>query len=176
MDASRLKRLEYSKMVLDNPDLMSPLLQILFMVDDPTSVRAAWILEFVCRERLNYLFPHLDIFTEKLNTIHLDSAVRPIAKVCECLAEDYYGITNFGTKNVLSKQHIEAIVEACFDYMISDHKIAPKAYSMNTLYLFGQNIDWIYPELKSIIQRDYSKQSAGYKARARHILKKINRS
>jgi len=45
---------------------------------------------------------------------------------------------------------------------------------MNSLYFLGTEFDWIHPELKTIIERDYSSQSAGFKARARHILIKIN--
>ena len=60
--------------------------------------------------------------------------------------------------------------------MISDEKIAPKAYSMNSLYLLGIEYDWIHPELAMILERDFQMQSSGFKARARHILKKIKNS
>ena len=59
--------------------------------------------------------------------------------------------------------------------MINDVKVAPKAYSMNALYLFGQDYDWIYPELILILERYFQTQSAAFKARARHILKKIKK-
>ena len=64
-------------------------------------------------------------------------------------------------------------MEVAFEYMIGDYKVAPKAYSMNTLYLFGKEFDWIYPELVSILERNFYNESAAFKARARHILKKI---
>ena len=57
--------------------------------------------------------------------------------------------------------------------MITDQKIAPKAYSMNSLFLLGKEFDWIHPELALILERDLHMQSSGFKARARHILKKI---
>jgi hypothetical protein len=57
--------------------------------------------------------------------------------------------------------------------MINDEKIAPKAYAMNTLFLLGTDYDWIHPELALILERDFQMQSSGFKARARHILKKI---
>ena len=55
-------------------------------------------------------------------------------------------------------------------------KIAPKAYAMNSLFLLGKDIDWIHPELVTILERDFQMQSSGFKARARHILKKIKAS
>lgn len=170
---SREKRMHYANLVIENPELIPKLLDILFMVDDKISCRAAWVLEFMCGENLDYLIPHLDIFTEKMHTIHLDSAVRPIAKICEYLAKAYYSKSRNTIQLNLNNLHQERIIEVCFDYMIRDEKIAPKAYSMNTLYLFGKDYDWIHPELVLILERDYQMQSSGFKARAKHILKKI---
>ena len=49
---SREKRLHYANLVIDNPDLIPKLLEILFMVDDKISCRAAWVFEFMCGEKL----------------------------------------------------------------------------------------------------------------------------
>ena len=173
---SREKRLYYANLVIDNPDLISKLLEILFMVDDKISPRAAWVFEFMCGENLEAIIPYLDLFTENMNKVHLDSAVRPVAKVCEYLTKAYYSKTDNRIKQELLPKHQEKIIEACFDYMINDEKIAPKAYSMNTLFLFGQDYDWIHPELVLILERDFQMQSSGFKARAKHILKKLKKN
>ncbi|RZN80910.1 MAG: adenylosuccinate lyase [Winogradskyella sp.] len=172
---SREKRLFYANLVIDNPELLPPLLDILFTVDDKISCRAAWVFEFMCGENLEAIIPYLDIFTEHISKVHLDSAVRPVAKVCEYLVKNYYSKTENKIKTHLSEIHKEKIVEACFDWMINDEKIAPKAYAMNSLFLLGNEIDWIHPELIIILKRDYQMQSSGFKARARHILKKIDK-
>ena len=127
----------------------------------------------MCGEHLDAIIPHLDRFTQNIHKVHLDSAVRPVAKVCEYLVSAYYSKTDNAIKTALNSKHIEKIVESCFDWMINDEKIAPKAYAMNTLFLLGQDIDWIHQELVLILERDYQMQSSGFKARARHILKKI---
>ncbi len=167
--------MHYANLVINNPDLIPKLMTILFMVDDKISCRAAWVFEFMCGENLEACIPYLDQFTENMHRVHLDPAVRPVAKVCEYLAYAYYGNEETLIKAALLPKHKEKIVEACFDWMINDEKVAPKAYSMTTLFLFGKDIDWIYPELKIILERDFSTQSAAFKARARHILKKINK-
>ena len=172
---SREKRLFYANLVIDNPELIPPLLDILFTVDDKISCRAAWVFEFMCGEKLEAIIPYLDTFTENISKVHLDPAVRPVAKVCEYLIKDYYSKTNNKIKAHLTQTHKEKIVEACFDWMINDEKIAPKAYAMNSLFLLGNDIDWIHPELVIILKRDYQMQSSGFKARARHILKKIDK-
>ncbi|MBF8149310.1 adenylosuccinate lyase [Winogradskyella sp. F6397] len=172
---SRDKRLKYAKLIIDNPELITPLLEILFDVDDKISCRAAWVLEFMCGENLDAIIPHLDMFTNNISKVHLDPAVRPIAKICEYLTKAHYSKTDNALKTALSEIHKEKIVEACFDWMINDEKIAPKAYSMNSLYLLGTEYDWIHPELSIILERDYEMQSSGFKARAKHILKKIKK-
>lgn len=166
-------RRNYANLIIAAPQLIPKLLEILFMVDDKTSCRAAWVLEFMCHDHLDLLAQHLGTFTENIHKVHLDPAVRPVAKICELLATAYYSKESNTIKAELTRKRQERIIETCFDWMINDEKIAPKAYSMNTLYLFGQDFDWIRPELAQILERDFQMQSSGFKARARHILKKI---
>ncbi len=78
---SREKRLQYANLLIANPELVKPLLEILFDVDDKTSCRAAWVFEFMCGENLDAIIPHLNLFTENISKVHLDPAVRPVAKV-----------------------------------------------------------------------------------------------
>ncbi|WP_282136135.1 adenylosuccinate lyase [Seonamhaeicola maritimus] len=173
---SREKRTYYANLVIGNPDLVSKLLEILFKVNDKISPRAAWVFEFMCSDNIETIIPHLDKFTEQMHKVHLDSAVRPVAKVCELIAKAYTSKTENKIKEFLTPIHKERIIETCFDYMINDEKVAPKAYSMSTLFIFGKEYDWIYPELITILERDFSEQSAAFKARARQILKKINKN
>lgn len=173
---SREKRTYYANLVINNPPLVSKLLEILFKVDDKISPRAAWVFEFMCSDDIEAIIPHLDFFTENIHKVHLDSAVRPVAKVCELIANAYTSKNDNKIKTALNSTHKERIIETCFDYMINDEKVAPKAYSMSTLFLFGKEYDWIYPELITILERDFSSQTAAFKARARHILKKIKKA
>ena len=172
---SREKRSYYANLVLANPDLIPKLLEILFMVDDKISPRAAWVLEFMCSAKIETIIPYLDTFTEHIHKIHLDSAVRPVAKICELLAKAYSTKTNIYLKNKLTETNKERIIETCFDYMINDEKVAAKAYGMTTLFMLGKEYDWVHPALELILKRDFQNQSAAYKARARHILKKIKK-
>lgn len=172
---SRENRKKYALLVISNPELIPLVLDILFQVNDKTSCRAAWLLEFVARENLDSTLPYLDIFTEKMHTVHLDPAVRPVAKICEYLIEAYYHRDNNHTKDYLKPEHKERIIELSFDYMITDQKVAVKAYSMNTLYLLGKEYDWIHPELITILEKDFNTNTAAFKARARHLLKKLKK-
>lgn len=170
VNASRDNRMKHAKMVLNNLELLPKLMTIVFTADDKISCRAAWVLEYVCSQNIFVIVPYLDVFVVNLYKIHFDSAVRPIAKICELLAKAYSK-----QELTLLPEHKEHIIETCFDWMIKDEKVAVKAYSMNTLFLLGKDYNWVFPELKQILERDFYDQSAAYKARARQILKKIKK-
>lgn len=65
------------------------------------------------------------------------------------------------------------IIEACFDWMISDEKVAIHAYSMQILFILGKEYNWIHTELKQILIDNMTFGSKGYIVRAKKILKAI---
>jgi len=97
----------YANLAIENPELVKPLLEILFDVDDKISCRAAWVFEFMCGEKLEEIIPHLDNFTKNIPKVHLDSAVRPVAKICEYLVSAYYSRNENAIKNHLTETHKE---------------------------------------------------------------------
>lgn len=176
VNASRKKRTEMSDLVLNNLNLMEPLLEIAFQNNDPISSKASWILEFVAKENLEYLFPYMDFFTASVGSLKLESSIRPMAKICELLIEGYFKKKKVNIRDVLKERNLEEITAACFDWLIGDHKVAAKAYSMTCLVLLGQKYAWIHPELKMVLEQNYSRGTAAYKARARMTLEKINKT
>jgi len=173
--ALREQRQATADIVMNDLSLLPELIQITFMVNDKTSCRAAWVLEFVCRQNLNLIIPHLNTFTENISKVHFDSAIRPMAKTCELLTIAHYSKKETEFKIALKSSHKEKIVEACFDWMINDEKVAPKAYAMQALYLLGKEYDWIHTELIMILEHDFHNQSSGFKARAKHLIKEMKR-
>lgn len=148
-------------------------MKIAFITDDPISCKACWVLETTVKENPELLLPHISYFTENMGSVHLDSSVRPIAKICEILAINYFSKKENKIQKLLSESDLERMAAACFDWLIGPYKVAPKAYSMTSLYLLGNKFDWIHPELKSVLLKNYPEGSAAYKARARMILKKL---
>lgn len=173
--STRENRSRMAEMVLNNTSLFEPLLHISLQENNPTSVRAAWVLEFVLNHKLELLIPHLDYFTEHLSKAYKDSAVRPLTKICEFLAKSYSNKRSLSWKNYLKPSHIDKIIEACFDRLISQHKVAVKVYAMEVLFLFGKNRDWVHEELKLIIQQEISNGTAAYKARGKKTLERIRK-
>lgn len=170
---SRQKRQEMASLVLNNPYLVKPLLCIAFEVNNPVSSKACWVMEFTTKNNLTHILTHIDFFTDQINTVKFDSSVRPMAKICEILMKAYFHKTKNRTQEVLKMKHLEQIAAACFDWLIGEHKVAAKAYSMTSLLLLGQKFDWIHPELKVVLEQNYALGSAAYKARARMTLDKL---
>ena len=162
-----------AKLVSRNPGLIKPLLEVAIRNDYPISSRACWVLEFTTKDNLTYLVPYLDIFTSNLNTVRLDSSIRPFAKICEYLIKAYFSRSSNEVQRRLTEKHLERISTACFDWLIGNHKVAAQAYSMTSLLLLGQKFDWIHPELKMVLEHNYAEGSAAYKARARMTLAQI---
>lgn len=175
-NAGKDNRQRVSNIVLENKELFEPLLEVTFQFDQPISVKAAWVLEWICtHHQLNWMIPHLTFFTENLKNLTFDSAIRPCAKICEHLANAYYSKKDNELKSKLNNEHIQAIIETGFDWLITPQKIAVRAYTMNTLYLFGLENDWVHPELKHLIETKIIHESKGTKARGKHILNLIEK-
>lgn len=172
--AYRENRLQAAHWVLAHLDTMPRLLEYCFRDDSRLSYKALWVLEFVCREDLSALYPHLDYFFEHLHKAKLDQAVRPVAMICELLTLAYYKKKDANLQPLFTQRHKEAMTECCFDWMITEQKVACQARAMTSLYLLGTEFEWIHPELKPIIETNIHSGSAGYKARGKSILQQID--
>ena len=75
--------------------------------------------------------------SQKIAILKFDSAIRPCAKICEHLAKAYCSKKENDFQKTMTDAQINAIIETGFDWLITPQKIAIRAYTMNTLYLFG---------------------------------------
>jgi hypothetical protein len=63
----------------------------------------------------------------------------------------------------------------CFDWMLTNQKVACQARAMTNLYFLGTETAWIHPELKIIIQQNLPQGSAGYINRGQKTLELISK-
>jgi hypothetical protein len=173
VNASRQCRSEMATYILAHPEAFKPLLEIALQTHTDLGSRASWVVEFVIKKKPELLYRHLDYFTRGLGDLQRESSIRPMAKICELLTLQYYK-PNHRKPPPLNRENLEQITSACFDWLISAEKVAPKAYSMQSLVLLGQEFKWVKGELKAVLEQEYARGSAGYKARARKILKELD--
>ena len=172
----RENRQRVANIVLDNQKLFKDLITITFNVDEKVSIKAAWILEWICsHHHLEWMIPYLNEFSEQISTLKFDSAIRPCAKICEHIAIAYFSKTPNEFQKKLTVDHINSIVETGFDWLITPQKIAVRAYTMTTLYMFGLKKNWIHPELSHLISTKIIHESKGCKARGKYVLNLIQK-
>jgi hypothetical protein len=171
--AHRKSRDRICDLVLKRPELFPELLRMAFDVDDKFHFKACWIVELVSYTKLEWLQNHLDFICNRASLLKNQSGIRPISKVVMMVVNAHFN--NKSKLITLSENQSEKLAEVCFDWFISNSKVATKAYVMRALYILGKKYDWIHPELKTILEKEYENHTAAYKAVAREILKKINK-
>jgi len=175
VNARKLVRLEAAIWVLNHPKSMPELLYHCFKINDEKSYKASWVLEIVCLEKLELLYPYLDVFFENLHKVDKDQTLRPMAKICEMLSVAYYILEDPKLLAILNAAHKETMTSCCFDWIITPQKVACEVFAMSSLYFLGTEIQWIHTDLKTIIESKIYERSPAYKARGRHVLKRIEK-
>ena len=158
---------------IKNPSWITILLTKMNAVDDQNSTFSARIFELSCKENFVIIIPFLDAFCSLLSKVKLDGTVRPCAKICELLMLEYFVKRTPIFVDALSEKHFEKIIEAGFDWMITNKATAIQAYTMQTLFLLGTKYDWIHTELVLLIEQHIPTGSTAYKNRGRKVLKAI---
>ncbi len=176
-DSGRESRVKVTKKVLKDQELFQSLIEIAFEQKNDLSVKAIWVLELVCEKRLDWLAFNLTYFIESLPTIiHDESAIRSIAKICNLVAQDYNSKFESPIKLTITQDQVSQMIETCFDWLLSDYKVATKAHAMETLYYLGIKTGWIHYELKMIIEKNLPAESPGYATRAKKVLDSMSKN
>ena len=165
-NASTNCRNNLKKLVLDEANLLVDLTQIATTITDKNHYKAVWIIEMIAETHVELLTDFTSDLIDTFSKCKHQSAVRGMSRVAY-----FIGVSD---KIKLSEIENEKIIETCLDCLIGDAKVAPKAYAMYTLSHFSKSHDWITAELQNIIEKDFALQSAGYKAAAKEVLKKIS--
>lgn len=177
VDRSQMQRQQLVSWILRNrPHYVRETLQWCFNEQSDYLVKACWILEDVCERRPEIFYKYMYLFFEQLANIKNDTALRSCAKICKMLCFDHYMRRYSLFRSVLNEKEKIIMAECCFDWLITDQKVACQAPAMDALHFLGTDKvgAWIHSELKAVLLRDSPNKSAGYQARARKILKKLS--
>lgn len=166
----RKERDKIRNWVLRNPELMQEIVEVAFDLNNESHTKACWIIELLAMSKIELLQPYLDLYCDSISKFKNESSVRVMAKTSLLLIKES---SSEKPKFHLSKNQIDKLTECCMDWLISDKKVATKAYCIEALFVLGKYQDWIYPELQQVLADGYSLHSNGYKAAARKALRKI---
>jgi len=170
-NAKRIYRDKAAFYVLAHPEDMSELINLIFDVKSPLHIKAAWVLELACVEKISLMGPHTTAFLKNMKLIVDESALRPVSKVCFFISKTYFSDGNKWFE--LDKESVDQIIECNFDWLIEEHKVATQVFAMDTLQLWGKQYKWVEEELKLILQKKTNSGSKGYQAHARKLLKNL---
>jgi len=163
--ASTNSRTGLRDFVIENPAYLPELCSLALNTNYKNHYKGVWILEMIAEKQTELLSPHIDAICDTFPKIKNDSAIRGMSRVAYFLGTS--------SKIKLTETQEEKIIEICLDWLIRDERVATKVYAMKALEYFGKKHLWINEELSNIINKDYASQSAGYKAAAREVLKKM---
>ncbi len=173
--AARVNRIRAAHFFIKHPSHVPLLIASAVSIDYKDHHKAAWILEFVLEKHLDWIIPSLTVFTDGLSQLKNDSAVRPVAKICQWITKAYCMDKISRFLNAITTKHLDKILTTGFDWMIGDFRVASKVYTMDTLYYIGKlqhkKYSWVHQELKAIILHDIHQGSAGYKSHGNKLLK-----
>ena len=158
--------------VIQNLELLPELVGIAFDIQNKNHYKACWTLELVLEHNINWFSDYLDDFCEKLSRFSHDGAIRSISKICMFSARQHLKDKK-QNHTFLSEEQSQQIIETCFDWLISDTKVASKVYAMRALFEFGKLHEWIYLELGEILPKDFTVHSPAYHSASKEILQKI---
>lgn len=160
--------------VISNPALFPVLMEIALDINNRNHYKACWTLELVLEHNINCLLDDLDDFCQKLPLYKHEGAIRSISKICMFSAKQHLKNKKKGL-HFLNENQSQQIIATCFDWLINDTKVASKVYAMRALFEFGKLQDWIFPELKEILPKDFAHHSPAYQSASREILQKISK-
>ncbi|HMI07705.1 MAG TPA: hypothetical protein VK528_09185 [Flavobacterium sp.] len=183
MDANLYQQIEKStahrpsrdfnaNLIFENPELLGDLIHVALDTKDKNHDKACWILELVIEKNPDWLSPYLKIFCKALPDFIQEGAIRSVSKICWFAAMNHLRKLKSG-ENFLSEKQLKQLTEACFDWLIGDTKVAAKAYSMRALFEIGKLQDWIYPQMRSVLETGYPEHSPAYRAAAKDLLRKM---
>ncbi|WP_136465504.1 adenylosuccinate lyase [Flagellimonas onchidii] len=178
LNSNRLSKAQINQLVdelVNYPELIENLLQEVFDEDKKDSFNASWTFDHLMRKKLVYLLPHFESFTRGLAGLTSESTIRPMAHVCEMSMEAYFKTKDPVFVQNITPEQLERILTICFDWFIGEHKVAPKVFSMSSLYYLGFKFDWVHPELKMILEQQAHEGTAAYKSRASKTLSKLRK-
>ncbi len=169
-----LKKL--SKIILTDQSLFESLVEISFDYDNDISLKAIATLEIVVEQRLDWIAYNLSYFTKNISKLSDENAIKSVSKICSLIAQEYTSKFDSPIKLILTHEQLSEIIETCFDWMLKDYKSNTKTNAMDTLFYIGKKIGWIHYEMKLIINKNISNESANYASKAKKVLDLIEKT
>ncbi len=173
-NTNREHLIKASKLVLKDQATFQSLVEIAFEYENELSIKALWVVEHICEQRMDLLAMNFIYFVKNVSNLTDESSIRAGAKICSLIAQNYNTKFDSAIELVATKSQISQLIEICFKWLQNDYKVAAKAHAMEALYQLGKQMPWIHYELKLILEKILYSESPGFQIRASKILESIS--
>jgi len=157
---SRKMVLQIGKYVDNNPKKFKELIDIFLAGPYRVTQRTSWPISHLVEKNPSLILPHLNVVLNMLdrNDVH-DAVKRNILRLLQFIdmPKKYYG----------------RVVDRCFALMDPKQPIAVRVFSMTVLGNIAQELPDLKKELQLVIEDQLPYASAGYRSRAKKILKTL---
>lgn len=161
-DSSKALSLLTASMVYVEPSLFGIFVELALKDEKYYAERASRVVS-ICSHRFPELFkPYSSLIIRELKNLRSEGAMRNLLKT---IAE---------VPVRLSNKDKSMLINQCYDYLMSGkYPVAVHVFSMQILYNLSLEIPEIGEELFHILDEKIPEASAGYRSRAKRILKKL---
>ncbi len=157
-----MRKEDLGKVIGTSPDTYKEIIRLSFSKDMPACWRAAWMMDYLAELDPSLPEKHIGQIWEKLPDNNPDGVKRSTLRMlCRYdIPDEQQGMAT----------------DLCLDWLIMESiPVAVKAYSMEIMH----KITILYPELKdeviAILNDHMHNNSVGFMARARHIIKALEK-
>ena len=141
------------------------LMGYLFTDDKRLAEKTSWILQHITDQYPEILLPYCNVIVNGLPNYKTDGEKRFIMR--------YFNSQPLPER----EKELTLLMNYAFDWLMDPKEaIAQRAFAMTTLFFISERIPEIKNELKIVIEAQTEFGSSGFKNRAKHILKKLEKS
>jgi hypothetical protein len=152
-----------SKAVGNSSTELKKIIDIVYNEKAPLPQRASWVLVAVNAKHSELLRPYIPLFINTISEFKIDGIKRNILSVI--------------SSHSIPKRYQVKLIDLCFNFLLSsDEKVAVKVHAMQTVANIALYHPELKQELKAVITDQWSKNSAAFQARARKVLKIMEKS
>ena len=157
-----------AKLVLTN-NLLPQTIEFIKLPQE-LSMKAWMIIEIIGRDNVEILDEFIPDIVNNGKMYSDSSSKRCIMKIISFLVDSH-----FHSNSSIHLHHVEKkeVIRLSFQYLMNDEKTAVKVFAMQNIYDLRNEEKWIETELISLLEKNISTSTPGYRSRALKILRKL---
>jgi hypothetical protein len=146
----------------DNEEIISYISKLVINGPEPIPMRASWALEGIDLKFPHRVNPFIKSLIKSIRTCKHSGTRRNILKLL--------------TRKTIPEDQQGHLINYCFEWLVDKAEpVAVKVYAMQIIMNHSKEYPELKQELKEILEEQYELSSPGFKSKANHIFRSINK-